>query len=205
MAQMISFWRYIHAVCRTDACCAAKRQVCREKLWNAAFLWDCTLYWPVNMAAYLQINRWGSYTICWWSEEQHRLQHQHQCLSRLCLRINSLYIRPIQEEQRSVHKSNLHWLVLFSCFQQLSIIWIPSDPNQQQIDMTLKKRVFLGDVFLSQFKAFCIRLYRGTDLFWNMNYDFKKPSFTINQYSTCTKGHLMALWYFIFQFLGKNY
>ncbi len=48
MAQMISFWRYIHAVCRTDACCAAKRQVCREKLWNAAFLWDCTLYWPVK-------------------------------------------------------------------------------------------------------------------------------------------------------------
>ncbi len=28
-----------------------------------------------------------------------------------------------------------------------------------------EKRVFLGDVFLSQFKAFCIRLYRGTDLF----------------------------------------
>ncbi len=48
MAQMISFWRYIHAVCRTDACGAAKRQVCREKLWNAAFLWDCRLYWPVK-------------------------------------------------------------------------------------------------------------------------------------------------------------
>ncbi len=166
MAQMISFWRYIHAVCRTDASCAAKRQVCMEKLWNAAFLWDCKLYWPVKYG-------------CLPSDQQMR-ELYHLLVIRgtaspaasasapvqtLCLRINSLSIQPIQEEQRSVHKSNLHWLVLFSCFQQLSIIWISSDPNQQQIHMTLQKRVFLGDLFLSQFKAFCIRLYRGTDLF----------------------------------------
>lgn len=103
-------------------------------------------------------------------------EHQHKsCPYSSGLWINSISIWPIQEEQRSVHKSNVHRLVLFSSFKQLSISWTASDSNQLQTDMTpfwktaedrpgLVVTLFGFFYFLVNLWPFAtIFCYRGTD------------------------------------------